>query len=87
MLLTPEQKSPKSNFGAHLVGERIKKAGVAAGQAEGEGEMISKRATKPATHSDLNREFEGRERMEWSWFFTALIVFTIIDGLNLRSWG
>jgi hypothetical protein len=49
--------------------------------------MISKRATKPATHTDLNREFESRERMEWSWFFAALIAFTIIDLLNLRSWG
>jgi len=49
--------------------------------------MTSRRAAKPATHSDLNREFESRERVEWSWFFTALIAFTTIDLLNLRSWG
>jgi hypothetical protein len=49
--------------------------------------MTSRRATKPAAHSDLNCEFESLKGIAWSWFFTALIAFTIIDLLNLRSWG
>jgi hypothetical protein len=48
--------------------------------------MISKRATKPATHADLNREFESPKLSEWNWFFAALIVFTIISLLYLRNW-
>jgi hypothetical protein len=49
--------------------------------------MISRRTTKSTTHADPNREFASRERIEWSWFFAALTAFTMIDLLNLRSWG
>jgi hypothetical protein len=49
--------------------------------------MIPKRTTKPATHTDLNYEFEAPKRPEWKWFFAALIAFMMIGFLNLRSWG
>ena len=55
--------------------------------ADGEKQMIPKRTTKPATHTDLNYEFEAPKRPEWKWFFAALIAFMMIGFLNLRSWG
>jgi hypothetical protein len=48
--------------------------------------MTPKRATRPATHTDLNREFESRKGSEWSWFFAALIAFTMVGLLNLQIW-
>jgi hypothetical protein len=50
-------------------------------------QMIPKRTTKPATHTDLNREFESPKSAEWKWLFAALIAFMMISFLNLRSWG
>jgi hypothetical protein len=50
--------------------------------------MMTKQTTRPASHTDLNREFATPKRTtEWNWFFAALIAFTIISSLNLRSWG
>jgi hypothetical protein len=45
--------------------------------------MTSRRVTKPAAHADPNREFENRSDVAWSSFFASLIVFTVIDLLNL----
>ena len=62
--------------------------GAAEEQAEGEGKIMAKQQTRPASHTDLNREFATPKRTtEWNWFFVALIAFTIISSLNLRSWG
>jgi hypothetical protein len=50
--------------------------------------MMTKQQTRPASHTDLNGEFATPKRTtEWSCFFAALIGFTIISALNLRSWG
>jgi hypothetical protein len=46
-----------------------------------------KREIGSATHTDLNREFEGQMRGAWKYFFAALIGFTLISLLSLRSWG
>jgi hypothetical protein len=36
----------------------------------------------------LNQEFANPKRTtEWKLFFAAVIAFTIISSLNLRSWG
>jgi hypothetical protein len=37
-----------------------------------------------STHTDANREFKDRSRFEWKWFFSALIVFILIDYFVLR---
>jgi hypothetical protein len=50
--------------------------------------MIPKDKVRPAKQTDLNREFATpKGTTEWNWFFAALIAFTIISSLNLRSWG
>jgi hypothetical protein len=41
---------------------------------------------KPAKQTDANREFESPKGTLWSSFFVALIVFTTINCLELRSW-
>ena len=38
--------------------------------------------TKPTKHADLDREFET-PRAGWTWFFAALVAFTIINLLNI----
>jgi hypothetical protein len=39
----------------------------------------------PSRHNDANVEFKDRSRVGWKWFFSALIVFTLIDYFSL-SW-
>jgi hypothetical protein len=49
---------------------------------------MARQDTRPASHTDLNREFvTPKGTTQWSWFFAALIAFTIISSLNLRNWG
>jgi hypothetical protein len=48
---------------------------------------MAKPRTRLTTRTDLKREFESaRGTADWSYFFTALIIFTAISGLNLPSW-
>jgi hypothetical protein len=48
---------------------------------------MAKQKTRPASHTNLNREFADLRTTEWKWFFAALIAFTLISSLKLRGWG
>jgi hypothetical protein len=40
--------------------------------------MTTKKDTRLAAQTDLNREFVAPRGEEWKWFFAVLIVFTLV---------
>jgi hypothetical protein len=45
------------------------------------------RSVRPASQTDLNREFKNSRAIEWQWFSVALLTLTIIDFFYFRRWG
>jgi hypothetical protein len=45
------------------------------------------RSVRPASQTDLNREFKSPRHIEWQWFLVALLTFTVIVFFYLRRWG
>jgi hypothetical protein len=46
-----------------------------------------RRSVRPASQTDLNREFKSPRHIEWQWFLVPLLTFTIIVFFYLGCWG